>query len=140
MFVFFGCIVSPFVFLVDVFVILIVLFVLLDFGCGTLVVRFVFVGFVVFFDFIFKNRAAGCGVGLHFLANLILLCFAHAGREHGGFFVADFGLFAHTFAFVRIAVEVFLFGFVFSGGCGAYVFGFLSPRFWPSCRSAAPAV
>src|SRR5260370_22636663 len=111
-------------------VVLVVLVILRDFRGRTLVVRFVLVGLVFFFfTLFFKNRPARSCVRLHFLANLILFCFDHAGREDGGFFVANFRVLARILGVIRIAVEVLLFGFVFRGGSGAYLFRFLADLF-----------
>jgi hypothetical protein len=64
---------------------LLVFFVLLDFGLSPFV-NF----FFLFFDFVFlKNRAAGSRSGRNFLANQILFGFDDAGGKQFGFFFAD---------------------------------------------------
>src|SRR5579859_7854305 len=57
-----------------------------------------------------------------FFAHFVLLGFDQAGGKGSGFFVADF----RFFALVRSAIEVFFFGFVFGGGCGANFFALLA--------------
>lgn len=91
-----GSFISALVFFVDMFVVLLVLFVLSDFRGRAIVMSLFFVRFfvVLFLNFVFEDCTAGSCIGVRFFADFILLGFDQAGGKCGGFFVAYFSFFA----------------------------------------------